>query len=279
MNNAEFFTKQLEEKKVLIASHRGVVGGNIIENTIGSFNNALLHGADIVETDVVNSVDGELFCYHDGYEPFHFLTAKHIYHMTAEEIRALRFTNRYFMKIDQGVQPFEEALEFLKSKNCLINLDRRYRDFDKTLKTVRKFGMEKQVIFKTFVEGDLLKRVADDFPDIMFMPLMGKAKEIGELEKYDLNIIGCELVFAHTDDDIVSTDSINYLMGKYGMLWANPITCDDELIISGGKNDDISLKEGFDAGWGWLIDRGFNVLQTDWPALVLNYLRERGIRK
>ena len=37
--------------RVLIAAHRGTSGANIIQNTIGAYENALLHGADIVELD------------------------------------------------------------------------------------------------------------------------------------------------------------------------------------------------------------------------------------
>lgn len=272
-----FFNKELSEKKVLIASHRGVVGGGLIENTIPAFHNALLHGADIVEMDVCNSSDGKLFAYHDGYEPFHFQTDKNMKEMTAAEIEELRFTNRYFVKVNRGVETFEDSLKFLKGK-CLINVDRRYRDFKSALALVKKLKMEDQVIFKTFVEAELLTELEDSYPDIMFMPLMGKAKEIEELEKHDLNYVGCELVFKTVDDDIVTDENVKYLKNRYGMLWSNPISCEDNLILTGGKDDNNSLAQGFDVGWGWLIEKGFNVLQTDWPALLYRYLQQKGLR-
>ena len=31
-----------------------------------------------------------------------------------------------------------------------------------------------------------------------------------------------------------------------------------------------------DAGWGKLADMGFDIIQTDWPGLVYNYLNETG---
>ena len=39
-------------KKVLVAAHRGMCGGNIIWNTTLSYRNALMHGADMIEIDV-----------------------------------------------------------------------------------------------------------------------------------------------------------------------------------------------------------------------------------
>lgn len=274
----DFFNRELAEKKVLIASHRGVSGGNILENTIPAFQNALLHGADIVEMDCALSTDKKLYVYHTGYEKFHFgLEDRQLDELDSSEIEALHFTNRYFVKVSQGVEKLENAFLFLKGK-CLINLDRAYRAPDAALDLIRRLGMQDQVIYKTFVEEELLKHLEEKYPDIMFMPLMGKEKEIEILEKFRLNYVGCELVFRSVEQDIVKRENLAYLKDRYKMLWANPITCEDDLILTGGKNDNLSVTDSFDQGWGWLIDAGFNVLQTDWPALLLRYLKEKGIR-
>ena len=58
----------LEQNKVLIAVHRGAWGGNVIENTIPSFELALQMGADMFECDLSKSTDGVLFAFHDTYE-------------------------------------------------------------------------------------------------------------------------------------------------------------------------------------------------------------------
>ena len=42
------------DRGVMIAAHRGTSGANIIQNTIGAYENALLHGADILEMDVID---------------------------------------------------------------------------------------------------------------------------------------------------------------------------------------------------------------------------------
>ena len=47
--------------RTLITAHRGVTGGNIPGNTLAAFDAALLQGADMIELDVSNSIDGELF--------------------------------------------------------------------------------------------------------------------------------------------------------------------------------------------------------------------------
>ena len=42
------------ERRVMIAAHRGTSGANIIQNTIGAYENALLHGADILELSLIH---------------------------------------------------------------------------------------------------------------------------------------------------------------------------------------------------------------------------------
>ena len=58
----------IEEKKVLIAAHRGALCGNIIDNTFLSAKAALAMGADIIEMDAIISTDGILYAFHDGEE-------------------------------------------------------------------------------------------------------------------------------------------------------------------------------------------------------------------
>jgi glycerophosphoryl diester phosphodiesterase len=29
-----------------------------------------------------------------------------------------------------------------------------------------------------------------------------------------------------------------------------------------------------DKGWGWLSDKGFDFIQTDWPMMLIDYLKK-----
>ena len=50
--------KLIEKNRVLIAAHRGTCGGNVVQNTSLSYQNALLHGADMIEIDAAMTTDG-----------------------------------------------------------------------------------------------------------------------------------------------------------------------------------------------------------------------------
>lgn len=152
---SERLLKEIAGKKVLISSHRGQAGTNVIENTVPAFKNALLHGADIVEMDVAKSTDGKYFVLHDGNEMRLLRTAKNIRSMTAEEIESLDYYNYEGVRSGGKVNRFEDVLSALKGK-CLINIDRcwdlKFEDFGYALgafEIIKKLNMEDQIIYKT----------------------------------------------------------------------------------------------------------------------------------
>ena len=80
-----------QEKGVLVAAHRGTSAGNIPPNSIAAFDIALKEGADILEMDLFQSADGEIFVFHTGMEPsssWHHHIKIETY--TAAEIKQMR---------------------------------------------------------------------------------------------------------------------------------------------------------------------------------------------
>lgn len=49
---------------MLVAAHRGMHGGNRIQNAIPAFEDVLRYGMDALEADVAKAVDGGFFCFH-----------------------------------------------------------------------------------------------------------------------------------------------------------------------------------------------------------------------
>ena len=41
--------------------------------------------------------------------------------------------------------------------------------------------------------------------------------------------------------------------------------------------DDVSMIDDPNKGWGWLVDHGFDIIQTDWTYQCCKYLKDRGI--
>jgi glycerophosphoryl diester phosphodiesterase len=81
-----------------------------------------------------------------------------------------------------------------------------------------------------------------------------------------------ELIFPDIDNPIVDDAFIRELKARDLFLWVNVITLNERLILSGGKDDYHAIMDSMDDNWGWCVNKGFDVLQTDWPLLLRAYL-------
>ena len=96
-----------------------------------------------------------------------------------------------------------------------------------------------------------------------------------KIEKMDINFIGAELVFKN-EMSPVALDSYIEKMHKNGkILWGNAIVYSSSVPLAAGHSDDISLTSDPKKGWGWLVDKGFDIIQTDWTYHCANYLRNQ----
>ncbi len=277
MKNSNLLQEERQKKGVLIASHRGVAGGNIPCNTMKAFEIALRQGADILETDVTLCGDGELFIFHPGKEDSLLnLPDTHIGKMTSEEVKKLRYVNLDDELTDDGLPTLDEFLETYKNR-CLINLDHAWDNgFVQVLDKIRYHGMEDQILMKAPSELQYAKIMEEVAPDIMFMPLIKHVDPItAQLEKMKLNFVGLELVFANEESPLIAEEYLRYHKSKGRMLWANAIIYNYNKQLTAGHSDDIAVSTGdMDYGWGWLVEKGFDIIQTDWVLELSQYLRK-----
>lgn len=268
--------KEYLKKGTLIAAHRGIAGGNLPFNTINAFNAALIQKADIIETDVTNSADGVPFIFHIGQEINHFNRDIKINKMTAKEIKKVRYVNADNNETFCAPPTLDEALECLKGR-CLINLDHIWDGcFKETIECVRKHDMLDQVIIKTSLTDEYLDLVEKYAPDFMYMAVLNyEDNNSDKIFERNINFVGVELVFKDDTTHLVSPENIEHYHSKGLFVWANAILFDSKVPLSGGHSDDLSVVGKFDDGWGWLIDRKFDVIQTDWPMLLKEYINNR----
>lgn len=265
----------LSQKKPLLAAHRGVCGANIPCNTLAAYAIALQQGADIIELDVSKSLDGELFAFHPGMEPVYLKCGKMISEMTAKEVREVPLLNQDEVPTHYRVPTLEEALAFLKDK-AYINVDKFWTDVEGITACIRRAGVERQAIVKTYLEEDALREVEKFAPDLMFMPMVRLKDESTEmLLKRNINLIGNEVLFDRETDEVISDAYIAEMHRKGLLIWANAIVYNEKDVISAGHTDDVSLTKDPDLGWGWLIRKKVDIIQTDWPLMLKQYIDSR----
>ncbi len=271
--------QQFEEKKFLIAVHRGTWSGNIIENTILSYDAALSHGADMFEVDLSPSTDGVLYDFHDGGEPRLLGIKQNIKRLTSEEIDQLIFRNYLGEPSMRRVERFEEMLKYFTGKDVLYNIDRAWDCLNLVHDMMQKFpGAEKQAIIKTPVKDEYLEFFKNCSVKYMYMPIVYNMEELKKvLAIPEINMVGAEIIALTPEDELYQDENVSWLREQNLFLWANTIALSGLKTnwLYGGMDDDTALEKGPDASWGILLEKGINVMQTDWPLQMYRYRKQK----
>lgn len=275
MNRINTLAKARQERGVLIAAHRGMAAGNIPCNTMPAFEAALRQGADMLETDVIINGEGKMFIFHTRQERNHLNLNICLEQMTEAEILQQRFVNTDNDVTPYGVLRLDDFLEAFKNR-CLINLDHGWDFLPELTQTVRRHGMEEQILLKTPAKIKFAEQLEAIAPDMMFMPIYKETDHLTEqLERMNVNFVGAELVFASEDSPVAQDAYIQAHHDKGRMLWCNPILYSYKAQLTAGHNDDVAITSNPEFGWGWLIDKQFDILQTDWVLPMRQFINNR----
>lgn len=264
----------LEEKEILIAVHRGSSTGNIIENTIASTICATKMGADIVELDIVKSTDGVFYGFHSKMELRLFGREFDLETMSSREIDNLQFINTNMKPTGYKVERISDILNKFKG-NTIFNLDRCWLYLDDLLPFLDEFDMYDQLIIKSPPDDKFLDLFASLNDKILYMPIARNMEQIERILEHEIKPVAIELIFTDLDSQVVNKDTISRLKAAHMLLWANAVIVGPKNVIAGPLTDDKSIIEGYDKGWGKLMDMGFDIIQTDWPSLLKEYRQNR----
>ena len=274
-----FDIKQLASEHIVLVAHRGICGGNIPCNTLASYELALRSGADMIEIDISKTLDGKLVMFHPGCERMHLChEGKPIPEMTFEKVKELRFVNLDNTPTEHGLCTLDEVFETFKGR-CFNNAAKFWDNPREISDAIRRHNIAEQVIVKSMPSKAVFDIMEDYAPDIMFMPLMYNVSNGTHelLMKSKVNYVGAELCFTTEDSELCQDEYIEMLHRDGKLAWANSIVYDYRAVIAAGHNDDISLIGDPDKGWGWLVDKGFDIIQTDWCLQMVEYLK--GVNK
>ena len=279
-----FDIKKDAAERIIIVAHRGSCGGNIPCNTLASYGIAVSHGADMIEVDVNKSADGTLWILHPKMEYRHlnYLGTEgktSLSALTDEEIRRLRYVNYDRDYTQFGLCTFDEVLDRFKGR-CYINVDKFWENPREISDAIRAHGMENQIIVKTSPKAELFDIIEEYAPEIQYLPILKNDNGVHEeLMRRNINYVGAEVVFNSEENYVGTTDFIEKLHSAGKLVWANAIIYNYKAQLAAGHSDDTSLTVDPDLGWGWLADRGYDIIQTDWVLAMRQYLESTGKRQ
>lgn len=230
------------DSSVLVVAHRAD-WRSAPENSIEAIEAAIRMGVDIVEIDVRRTIGGKLILHHD---PVIFRP--------------------------KGAPTLEEALLTIKGR-VMANLDKAFPYFDEVMEIAERTGTLDHIIMKSSKPAHEVEKTLGAYKGkVLYMPIVnlnytGAIAIVEEfVQKMDPPMY--ELTFRNDATPVLAIVR-SRIEGRsriwYTSLW--PSFC-------GGHDDSASL-ENHDDGFGWLIENGAGAIQTDIPAVLIDYLKTR----
>ncbi len=274
----DFDFQKTTQDHIMIVAHRGVAGGNIPCNTLPAYEIALSQGADMIETDVAMSANGTLYVFHPGMESSHLpRDTKSLSLLTDEEISHLRYLNYDRVPTQFPVYTFDEFLRRFKGR-CYVNVDKFWDHPREIHNAIKKHGMSEQILVKSLPNENVFRVLEEVAPELQFMPLAKNTHPLHEdLMRRNINYVGVEVLFEDDNDEVGSEEFIAKMHSDGKLVWLNTIIYDCRRQIAAGHSDDAAMCGDPDGSWGWAARRGFDLIQTDWPATLISYLKTNGL--
>ena len=262
------------KENIIVIAHRGAAGGNIPCNTIAAYDIALMQGADMIEADVSCSADGKLFLFHPGMELAHLNKLCSLKMLPFSVIKNMHYVNFDNTKTQFTINSFDDFLEHFKGR-CFINIDKFWDNPEKIYNDIKRHGMTDQVLVKSKMSDKVMRVLKELCPEIPYIPIVKESHpQHKELMNSGINYVGAEVLFKNDSSELASAEFIDMMHKDGKLVWVNSIIYDHKEQLAGGHSDDSALTESLDYGWGWLADRGYDFIQTDWPMMLIDYLKK-----
>lgn len=265
------------KQSVLVVSHRGD-WRNAPENSLQAFQNCIDMGVDMVELDLKKTKDGELILMHDNTLNRTTNGTGKPEDYTLAELKELRLKNGAGCLTRHKIPTLRETMLLCKGK-ILVNVDKGYEYFEDVQKILEETGTVNQCVVKEKIPYQTIKEQHGDILDkVIFMPKSDLCKPEAEsiIDSYLQNEkpLAFEVRFSQVNDkvfELIKKLNDNGIKVFVNALWpAQNAEHDDDRAVE--------LKQP-DESWGWLIQQGFKLIQTDRPALLLDYLRAKKLHK
>lgn len=187
----------------IVIAHRGA-SAYYPENTMAAFEGAVEMNAEMIELDIMMSKDGVPVAFHDAHLDDHTDGTGELKNYTLDALRRLDAGSWFDSKYsDQKIPTLEEVLKFSAGKIAL-NIEIKTEAVsdslkggveEKSLKLVKKYGMENHVLFSSFDYRAIahLKELDPDIPAaILFEPNQsGDLLPSGLIDKYGADAFNC----------------------------------------------------------------------------------------
>jgi glycerophosphoryl diester phosphodiesterase len=267
-------SKKSLARKVLVTAHRGD-WRNECENSVKAFLSAAKMGVDIVELDLNMTKDSQIVIMHDATinrttdgkgKPGDY---------TLTEIKKFRLKNGLGRPSAYTEIPtLKEVMIALKGKSVKVNLDKSFPYYNEAYNILKETGTLGQAIFKSEMPFDSLKqRYPNLIGKINYMAVVNldNPESKAMIADYikNMKVYGFELIFSKDTSSVLRQN--DFIRNTGAKIWINSLWAS----LNGGHDDELAVDKGnTNDSWQWIINHHADIIQTDRPQKLLEYLRK-----
>jgi glycerophosphoryl diester phosphodiesterase len=244
---------------VIIAAHRAQ-HTKYPENSLEAIRHSIESGVDMIEIDVRQTKDGMLVLMHDGTIDRTTNGSGELSNYTYNQLQEFNLEKEFSDTLMHKIPLLEEALNLAKDK-IMIDLDIKGAPVKKLVAIVKMTKTENQAVFFDS-EFPVLDSILILDPNLMIMPRAYSSEDVDKiLAKYNSSII-------HIDDSFYTEQVVSKIKRSGARVWINVL----------GRQDSIANSGKISLAYDTVILGGANIIQTDLPNTLKNFLKERNLR-
>ncbi|RTM09491.1 MAG: glycerophosphodiester phosphodiesterase family protein [Hyphomicrobiales bacterium] len=289
---------------VMIAAHRAgsMQAGKTLyaENSLAAVEGSIAIGAEIVEVDVRRAKDGEFVIMHDSWLDRTTTCKGEVVKYTLAELRKCRLVIEGTGAVTNETVPTLREMLLTTRDRILISLDNKLEvtDLPGMIAVSRDLGMADQVIVKENLwnrqridaASAALAKAGGGF---QFMPILA------DDAVHDAAFAGLvdEAFAPHAIELINWRNGAETLTSNGGPLFSNHMRAEAARgdwhlwadtyaivnkpggLLAGGRGDELAVAASLPReAWGFWVDRGATIIQTDEPKAAIEWLAANGFR-
>ena len=275
LNNYGDFFKALQEKQhpLTPVAHRGL-WNPAPENSLPAIQNCIDHNIYLIELDMQLTKDGQIILMHDstvdrttnGSGEIEQLTLKEIKELSLKELNG----GANAKNTEEQVPTLLEVLPLIKGK-AMINADKAWDLRHELYALVEQHDLFDYFMLKSDKPVEQLTAFFDSKPRNMSYMHKLSDKNLHQLDLLleTVSPTAIELLF-YTEDDVVVSDKIISKLKDQTNLWGNAL----DFAENARHSDSLSLLDP-EKGWGWFIDRGITLIQTNYSLQFIEYAEKK----
>lgn len=229
----------------------------------------------MVEIDIQKTSDGHLVLMHD--KSINRTTNKkgNVKEMTLAQLKKAKLTDGLGRPTPNHIPTLEEAMLVAKGK-ILVNLDKAYPIIKECYPILKKTNTLDHVVFKGEASrGEVEKYLGSMLEEIHYMPQIKQKNPKGIAILDDFLKHGTPVAFAFglPKEDKVLQKRFKDIREQGVSIWLNSLWPRH----NAGHNDEKAIVNP--KIYDWYIDNHIDIIQTDRPGFLIEYLRKKGLHR